>query len=565
MFQRRGTKSQWESNNPILALGEIGFSYNENVIKLGDGVTRWNSLESINGKSSYELAKSYGYSGTEEQWLATLVGPQGPIGPPGATNAHESVVTMSTDSGDTVTEYYPGEEGADGGNGVGSYIRATSNGPIGAINGITPVLGDRVLFISRTDNKENGIYTLEVAGSANTKYKFTRSADYDNEQPEDVNAGDFVLITGGTYANKTYIMNAKGTGTNGTIVIGTDNITWVETGGIGPQGPIGETGPQGPTGLTGQTGPIGPIGLGYASTVSASSQTLATGAVSFGNISNRGAFNPGNRVRIVNEANPAQQWFEGIITSINQSPVYFVVDIDAFEGTGTVSANWVFSLAGNRGLTGPTGPTGPMGPIGSHTAGANISISSENEVSVINSPTFTGTVGLPSTTSIGAVTSTEIGYLGGATSSIQDQLTDLDTTITSLLESPTFTGAVIGAPAEPNTNANAAKNLGYIGLPQVALSSGGLTLSKAHAGKHIYVTGVGQTITIPSNSTVPFEIGTNIVVINSNVTSTIVIAGDTLRLANGSATGTRSLAAYGFATLVKVAATTWLASGNGLT
>jgi hypothetical protein len=563
MFQRRGTKAQWESNNPILALGEIGFSYNENIIKFGDGVARWNSLESINGRSAYEIAKELGYAGTESQWLATLIGPEGPMGPPGITNAHQSVVTMSTDSGDIATEYYPGTEGADGGNGVGSYIRATSLGPIGAINGVTPIVGDRVLFTSRTDSKENGIYTLVTAGSVNVKYKFTRSEDYDNATLEDVNAGDFVLITGGTYKDKTYIMNARGTGINGSIIIGTDNITWVETGGVGPQGPIGPTGPQGPTGLTGQTGPIGPIGLGYASTVSVSSQTLATGAASFGNISNRGAFNPGNRVRIVNEANPAQQWFEGIITSINESPIYFVVDIDAFEGAGTVSANWIFSLAGNRGLTGLTGPTGPMGPIGSHTAGANISISSENEVSVINSPTFTGTVGLPSTTSIGVVTSTEIGYLGGATSSIQDQLTDLDTTKADL-ESPTFTGAVIGAPAEPDTNANTAKNIGYVGLPQLVLNSGNLILSKAHAGKHIYVTGASQTITIPANSSVPFEIGTTIVVINSNVTSTVAITADTLRLAGTSSTGSRTLAPNGMATFVKLAATTWIASGNGL-
>lgn len=514
MFQRRGTKAQWESNNPILALGEIGFSYNENVIKFGDGVARWNSLESINGKSAYQLAKTSGYLGTEAQWLASLVGPEGPIGPPGATNAHESVVTMSTDSGDTTTEYYPGTEGADGGNGVGAYIRATSNGPIEAINGVTPVLEDRVLFISRTDPKENGIYTLVVAGSANTKYKFTRALDYDNEEPEDINAGDFVLITGGTYANKTYIMNAKGTGTDGTIIVGTDNITWVETGGVGPRGLTGDTGPTGPTGPIGPTGEIGPIGLGYSSTISASSQTFATGSVSFGNISSRGAFNPGNRVRIVNEENPAQQWFEGIITSINQSPVYFVVDIDTFEGSGTVSTNWVFSLAGNRGLTGPIGLTGPMGPIGSNTAGANISISSENEISVIDSPTFTGTI--------------------------------------------------VGKPAEPDVDANTAKNIGYVGLPQVILNSGDITLTKAHAGKHIYVTGENQTITIPANSSVPFEIGTTIVVINSNITSTVAITTDMLRLAGTSSTGTRTLAPNGMATIVKVEETTWIASGNGL-
>lgn len=40
----------------------------------------------------------------------------------------------------------------------------------------------------------------------------------------------------------------------------------------------------------------------------------------------------------------------------------------------------------------------------------------------INSPTFTGTVVLPSTTSIGTVSNTEISYLDGVTSSIQTQL-----------------------------------------------------------------------------------------------------------------------------------------------
>jgi hypothetical protein len=40
----------------------------------------------------------------------------------------------------------------------------------------------------------------------------------------------------------------------------------------------------------------------------------------------------------------------------------------------------------------------------------------------LSGPTFTGTVVLPSTTSIGDVTSTEIGYLDGVTSSIQTQL-----------------------------------------------------------------------------------------------------------------------------------------------
>jgi hypothetical protein len=55
------------------------------------------------------------------------------------------------------------------------------------------------------------------------------------------------------------------------------------------------------------------------------------------------------------------------------------------------------------------------------------------------SPTFSGTVSLPATTSIGDVSSTEISYLNNATSEIQAQI-DLK----APLLSPTFTGTVNG-------------------------------------------------------------------------------------------------------------------------
>jgi hypothetical protein len=136
---------------------------------------------------------------------------------------------------------------------------------------------------------------------------------------------------------------------------------------------------------------------------------------------------------------------------------------------------------------------------------------------------------------------------------------------TNIGTTTSFPGTIIGTPAEPNINENSAKNLGYIGMPQIILNSGNLTLSRIHSGEHIYVTGASQTITIPANSSVPFEIGTTIVIINANVTSSIAITTDTLRLAASSSTGTRTLSTNGIATLVKIAATTWLVSGNALT
>jgi hypothetical protein len=129
---------------------------------------------------------------------------------------------------------------------------------------------------------------------------------------------------------------------------------------------------------------------------------------------------------------------------------------------------------------------------------------------------------------------------------------------------PIFTGLIVGSPAEPNADSNTAKSIGYVGMPQVILGSGGLTLSRLHAGEHIYVTGAGQTVTIPANDSVPFEIGTRIVVINAGVTSTIAITTDTLRLAGTTTTGNRTLAAHGMATLIKITATSWIISGNGI-
>lgn len=62
------------------------------------------------------------------------------------------------------------------------------------------------------------------------------------------------------------------------------------------------------------------------------------------------------------------------------------------------------------------------------------------------SPTFTGTVVLPSTTSIGSVSSTELGYLDGVTSPIQGQINSLSGASGAFapINSPTFTGTVGG-------------------------------------------------------------------------------------------------------------------------
>lgn len=49
---KRGTAERWYTVNPILAIGEPGFVYDDNKLKIGDGVTPWNELPYIEGSAS---------------------------------------------------------------------------------------------------------------------------------------------------------------------------------------------------------------------------------------------------------------------------------------------------------------------------------------------------------------------------------------------------------------------------------------------------------------------------------------------------------------------------------
>ena len=94
------------------------------------------------------------------------------------------------------------------------------------------------------------------------------------------------------------------------------------------------------------------------------------------------------------------------------------------------------------------------------------------------------------------------------------------------------------------------------------------TLVVGDSGKHIYHP-VGdnnaRTFTIPANSSVAFGIGTVITFVNMINTVTIAITTDTLTLSSAGTTGSRTLAANGVATALKVTSTSWIISGTGLT
>jgi hypothetical protein len=137
-----------------------------------------------------------------------------------------------------------------------------------------------------------------------------------------------------------------------------------------------------------------------------------------------------------------QIWFN---TSTGATYVYY--DSYWIE-VGAVAANTVFNLVDAKGdlLVGTADNTLARQAVGTNGQLLQANSSATNGVEWVTpayaptaGPTFTGTVVLPSTTSIGTVTSTEIGYVDGVTSAIQTQLN-----AKAPLANPTFTGTVSG-------------------------------------------------------------------------------------------------------------------------
>jgi hypothetical protein len=143
----------------------------------------------------------------------------------------------------------------------------------------------------------------------------------------------------------------------------------------------------------------------------------------------------------------------------------------------------------------------------------------------VASPTFTGTVVLPSTTSVGAVTGTEISYLAGITSMVQTQLN-----AKAPIAGPTFTGTVV--------------------LPSTT-SIGNVTSTEIG-----YVDGVTSAIQTQLNAKAPVESPT----LTGNVTHEITHGlNSKLRLTagnNGSGTGECSLISW-----ISEPAATWTGAG----
>jgi hypothetical protein len=187
---------------------------------------------------------------------------------------------------------------------------------------------------------------------------------------------------------------------------------------------------------------------------------------------------------------------------------------------------------------------------GDNLIGITVSISTEVTGLGANVATFLGT---PSSSNLAAAVTDETGSgsLVFATS-------------------PTLVTPVLGTPTSgtlSNCTVDGTDAVGFRNTP-INSQSAAYTLVLADSGKtilHPIADDNARTFTIPANSSVVYPVGTVLTFVNLINTVTIAITSDTMYLAGPGTTGSRTLAAYGVATAVKVASTTWVISGNGLT
>ena len=106
---------------------------------------------------------------------------------------------------------------ANGVSGVGATLTASANGSLGAIDGQTPAVGNRILVMHQSSMAQNGLYRIDDVGSATTKWKMTRALDADSV----LELANATICVGRGIANggKMYKSSFSTTGTVGSTAI----------------------------------------------------------------------------------------------------------------------------------------------------------------------------------------------------------------------------------------------------------------------------------------------------------------------------------------------------------
>ena len=586
---RRDTNANWTANSTVvLGEGEIGVDLTNGQFKLGDGTSTWSALTYFQPGAGSLSVTTNSASGAGSLSYSTGVLTFTPAASYALPTASTTVLggvrvdgTSITISGGVISGANTYTLPATNTTTLGGVIIpavATSginntSGTIGLATATTTQLGG-VKIDNSTIVISNGVIAVSSALTSATQFKgnwdaSTNTPALSNSLPGGVVAGwEYIVGTSGTRD----IGNGSTAWSIGDLVI-YDGAKWVRI----PSGNnvVSFNTRQGAitllssdvTTALGFT-PGASVGSSSITTVGTIGVGVWNGTVIAGQYGGTGVANTGKSITLGGNLTTSGAYATTLTATATTSvtlPTTGILTTQAGTETLTNKTLGATTVAGH--LVPDVDVTHDLGSVTYRFRDLYLSGSSIN----LGSATITSsgtTLAIPASSTL----TTPVIATNITTASKSFDLLNTTATTVNFAGSAT-TALTIGASNAPitgfartATTSSTASSLGYLGLPQSATATSA-TLAIGDAGKHIYVTTAGQTITIPANGTVAYPIGTTITFIAGSSATTVLIAitTDTLRLAGGTSTGTRTLSANGMATAVKVAATTWYINGTGLT
>jgi len=464
---RRGTASEWTSANPTLAAGELGYETDTAKFKLGDGSTSWSSLDyaGINQDdidnavadvidsapgtldTLNELAAALGddanFAATVTNNLANKVSVVFDTSNNfSSANAVTSanVLYVTTDLGMSYARFGDGSTNYNDVPVIGEYYTdeavTTHSNDTTNVHGIANTAD--IAYVStdianvQSDLTDHEDLTLSVHGIANTAALVTQTeidthADVTTSVHGISDTSD-LLVTADLNDHANVTENVHGITNTADLLVTADLDTHADVTtnvhGIADTGDLV---------VTSDLGGASSTELGYVVGVSSSIQAQ---------------FNS------ISETYTSTDDLANTYAPIADATLTGNVSLPATTSIGDVSSTEIGYL------------NNVSSAIQTQLDAKLATASAASIYAPIASPTLTGTVSLPSTTSIGDVSATEIGYLNNVSSAIQTQLDAKLASATASstyapIDSPTFTTAAT-LPAQTDIGNVSATEIGYL-------------------------------------------------------------------------------------------------------
>ena len=444
---RRGLASEWTSANPVLAAGEMGVETNTNKFKFGNGTDTWTAL-------SYAAADAPAIGEISQDAIDTALSMG--AGLTKTYNDGANTITISVDDAIIATVDYVDTAVNALGNSLVDYIPVADRGQI---NGVASLNSSGKVPESELDL--DGI-ALNIATSGSVSGDSISTAELvatDITSGGQIDANNVVISGNLTVTGTTTTVNTTNLSVTDPIIqVASDNAAnSVDVGFVGHY----DDGLSQHTGLVRDSSedkwklfkgvtsnPTTNVDFTQGSLDALAVGSLEASSASIGNVSNV-------EIQHLNGVTgPIQTQIVAIHSDIadveaNIDTIETNLSLYALKAAPTISDA---TLIGTLSLPNDSVTTSDI--VNDAVTTAKIADASINNAKIaadaaiaqtkiagladsfaekapLESPTFTGSVVLPSTTSIGNLSATEIGYLDGITSSVQTQITDASTALSN--------------------------------------------------------------------------------------------------------------------------------------